>query len=175
MDQTPSQPGPWNAGEGWPPTPPPYGVARPHRPRSIRTAVRLMWVGAAISLVGILVTVLGRDEIRDELRDRDSSLTADELDTALNVAVGLAVVIGLVTVGLWLWMASANGQGKSWARTVATVLGGLNVALTVLGLATGQATPVGVVLNVVSLGLALAIIVLLYREDSSRYYEAMSP
>ena len=32
---------------------------------------------------------------------------------------------GLVVPALWLWMARANGRGRSWARIVSTVLFGL--------------------------------------------------
>jgi len=35
------------------------------------------------------------------------------------------VVFGLAGVALWVWMARANGRGRSWARVVAMVLFGL--------------------------------------------------
>jgi len=34
------------------------------------------------------------------------------------------VVFSLAWVALWLWMARANGRGRSWARIVSTVLFG---------------------------------------------------
>ena len=37
----------------------------------------------------------------------------------------LEIVLGLVAAALWLWMARANGHGRSWARILATVLFGL--------------------------------------------------
>jgi hypothetical protein len=36
-----------------------------------------------------------------------------------------AIVPGAVVIALWLWMAQHNGQGRNWARIVATVLFGL--------------------------------------------------
>ncbi|MGH9213542.1 MAG: hypothetical protein ACRD2C_23135 [Acidimicrobiales bacterium] len=145
------------------------------QPRTIRNAVTMMYIGAALSILGIIVTFIQRDEIRDQIRDSDETLTADELDTAVAVGLTFVVVTGLIGVGLWLWMASANGKGKSWARVVATVLGGLNIVFTLLGVALGQTTPLSAVASVVGVALAVAILVLLYRPDSNRYYDAMAP
>ena len=72
-------------------------------------------------------------------------------------------------------MAVTNGQGKSWARVVATVLGGLNVLGTLLTLAPAARRPLTLVTSLLSLALAAVILWLLYRPESTRYYEAMSP
>lgn len=133
-----------------------------------------MWVGAGLSALSILISFLQIDEIRDEIRESDSSLTADELDTAVAVGLTFATIVGLVAIGLWLWMASANGRGKAWARTVATVLGGLNLLFTLIGMAAGQLTTLGVIVSIITIVLAVTILVLLYRPDSSRYYDAMT-
>jgi hypothetical protein len=90
------------------------------------------------------------------------------------VAVGtaVAVIIGLISVGLWVWMAVMNRKGRSWARIVATVLGGLNIVFTVIGLT--QDVGIGTIVNIVTIVLAAAILWLLYRPESSAYYAAMS-
>lgn len=172
-DRSAPPPGPWRDGGAWTE---PAGAGAPPRepPPSIRVAVRLMLVGAVLSALGIIVTFTQRDEIRDQLSEADAALTPDELDTAVNVAVAVNIVISLVVIGLWLWMAWANRRGRRWARTVATVLGALNVVFTALSFAAGQLAPLAVVSGMVSVALAVVIIVLLYREESSRYYEAMS-
>jgi hypothetical protein len=134
-----------------------------------------MWVGAAISGLGIIVTLFQRDEIKDEIREADSSLTPSEVDTATAFAITITVVVGLIAIGLWLWMAHTNGQGKSWARIVATVLGGLNILFALLGLAQGQMPALSLIVTLVSIALAATILILLYRPDAGRYYEAMTP
>jgi uncharacterized membrane protein len=144
------------------------------QPPSIRTAVRLMWAGAVLSAVGVLATFTQRDTIREAVEDSDSSLTQSEIDTAVNIGVGVSVLFGVVGVGLWLWMAWANGQGKSWARVMATVFGALNLIGTVINLASASATGVGLALGLVGLVLSAVILVLLYRPESSRFYEAHS-
>lgn len=170
-DGGPPPAGPW-ASDNLPPHPgAPVQQAEP--PPSIITAVRLMWLGAGLSALGILLT-FQTDALRDAIEDSDSSLTPSEVDSAVAVGVGFGVVVGLIGVGLWLWMASANGQGKSWARVVATVLGALNVVGAIFSLAVNPATAVSAVLTILSLILAVVILVLLYRPESSRFYEARS-
>jgi hypothetical protein len=167
--ETPSE-GPGVEPPSWP-----DAAAPAEQPPSIRKAVRLMWAGAALSAIGIILTFLQTDEIKDAIRDEDSSLTAEEVDDALAFALTLTVVIGLIAIGLWLWMASANGKGKPWARTVATVFGGLNLLFFLLGLVQGQTTALGIVLGLISVALAAVILFFLYQEDSNRYYDLNSP
>jgi hypothetical protein len=165
--------GPWGdpAQQGqW--TPPPYQSVTPvDQPSSIGLAVKLMWVGAAISAIGIVVAFFQRDELRDQLREADSTLTSSELDTAVSVGLTFVGIIGVISIALWIWMATTNGQGRSWARTVATVLGGLNVVFTGLGFLGDQLTPLNVGFSILGIALAVTILVLLYRPESNQYYE----
>lgn len=174
--ETPPPPpsGPW-ATDNLPPHPMSgYEPAPVEQPPSILTAVRLMYVGAALSLLGVLLTFTQTDAIRDAVEDSDDTLTASEIDTLVNVSIASAVIAGLVGVGLWVWMAVKNGQGRSWARVVATVLGALNIVFTLFSLAGGTATPLTLVSSVVSLVLAAVILYLLYRPDSTRFYDFRS-
>jgi hypothetical protein len=146
-------------------------------PPSIQRAVLLMRVGAALSVLSILITLLTRDSLKSQLtstlRKSNSALTPSQVDTALSVAIGIAVVIGLVSVGLWLWMASANGKGRSWARIVATVLAALSVLSLLSSVAQGQLTTLNLLVSLVSIVLAIAIVVLLWRKESTAYYDAV--
>ena len=163
--------GPWASDSvARPDAPPPTTV---EQPSSIRTAVLLMFAGAALSAVGILLTLVQTDTIRDQIEENNTNLNENEIDTVVTFAIASTIVLGLVAVGLWLWMAYANGEGKSWARVVATVLGALNVVSTVLGMVQGI-TALSLAVSVLSIVLAVAILVLLYRPDSSRYYELRS-
>lgn len=148
------------------------------QPSSIRLAVRLMWAGAVLSLVGLVVTLATLDtlksDIRDSLRKSDHNYTQSTLDAAYGVAIGFAVFFALVGAGLWLWMAWKNGEGRSWARIVATVAGGLNLLSTIYVLAAGQSTGASIAVTVVNLILAAVILVLLWRKESSQFYASRS-
>lgn len=166
--------GPWASDTS--PTPVGVGTADGTRPAPIALAVKLMYAGAALSAIGALLTLLQRSAIEDSILDADSSLTESELDSAVAVAMAFGVVIGLIGAGIWLWMASANGRGRRWARTVASVLGGLNVLFTLLGLAgMNSSTGLSNVMSMVSAVLAAVIIYLLWRPESTRFYDARSP
>jgi hypothetical protein len=140
----------------------------PTPPASLLAAVKLMYVGAGLSLLGMLFAVATRTQLRDQLIEEDPDQSTEELNRAVDMATGVSVVIGLIAVGLWLWMAQANGRGEAWARIVATVLFGLNIVLTAYNLA--QTTGFGVVVNITSIVLSGAILWLLYRKDSNSYY-----
>lgn len=178
--QTPQQP--WAAGPPSADQPPawsgpasdPNTTERPTPPATILNAVKLMYVGAALSVLGMLFTFASRDAVRDALEEGDSDLTASELDSAVNFFVGFGVAVSLIAVALWLWMASANKKGKSWARVLATVLGGLNIVFTLISLFGSGAGGLGVVVNLISIALAAVILWLLYRPESGQYYTAVT-
>ena len=136
-----------------------------------------MRVGAGLSVLCIRITLLTRDSLRSQvasaLRKNGTTLTGQQIDTAVTVAVSIAVVVGLISVGLWLWMASANAEGRSWARIVATVLGALSVLSLVSSVAQGQMTTLNLIVSPISLVLAIAVLVLLWRKKSSAYLEAV--
>lgn len=150
----------------------PVPAAKPEPPSSIINAVRLMYVGAVLSAIGIIFGIAMTDSMRDQLAEDDPSLTGDELDAAVAVGVGVAVVIGLISIGLWIWMAMANKRGLGWARIVATVLGGLNILFTLFSLI--QATAGTAIISLITIALAAVIIWLLFRPESSQYYDAVN-
>jgi hypothetical protein len=162
--------GPWASDYRTPPDVPP----EPDPPPPLATAVKLMYVGAGLSGLNIIASFFQRDELREQIAENDSSLTQDEIDTAVNFGLGFSAVLGLVVIGLWIWMARSNERGLTWARTTATVLGGLSIVFLLFGLALGQSTALNTVFGLVSLVLAAVILFLLYRPESSQYYEARS-
>lgn len=174
--QPPPYPGQGQQPPGYPDQPA-YGApegARPpaEPPSSIRTAVRLMYLGAALSVLWTLLVLPQRDVLRDQLEGQNVDLDPADLDAFVNTFVTLLVVLGVVSVGLWLWMAFANRRGRPWARVVATILGVLGVVAGVFGLF--QPLGLGMLLNLGLLVLAGAILFLLYRPESSAYYRAAS-
>ena len=149
----------------------------PTPPDTIQRAVLLMRVGALLSLLGLVATFLFQGQVRDEversLRDSGAAVTQDTVDAAVLLGTVIGVLLGLVGVGLWLWMAWANGRGRSWARVVASVLYGLYVVSFLFSLA--QPQPIlSRALGVASLVLGGVIIYLLWQRSSSDYYRAMS-
>ena len=83
----------------------------PRSARTVRAAVKLMYAGAAVSTVNlvILLALIG-------------DITVSQL---LNTPfITVAIAWSLAPLALWLWMARENGRGRNWARIVSTVLFG---------------------------------------------------
>ncbi len=145
------------------------GPQRAQPPSSIRNAVKLMYAGAAVSAIVIIVALLTIGSARTAVHNAFPSYSASRVRRAAIGLVGYEVVIQLITIGLWLWMAWANKGGKSWARIVSTVLFGLNTLILLASLARPHAA-IGIVLLLVIWLIGLGAIFFLWRKDSSGFY-----
>ena len=144
---------------------------RPAPPPPVVNAVWLMYAGAVISAISLIITLVTVGSLRTAIHNADPSLTATKLHSAEVAAVVVAIVFGLIGIGLWLWMAWANKAGKNWARITATVFFGLDTLSVLAGLR--QAEPV--VSRAFSLLVWLAglgAVVLLWQKVSSAYFAA---
>jgi len=136
-------------------------------------AVRLMYAGAVVSAVSLVVGLTTVSSLRTALHKSRPSLTPSQLHDLQNIVVVGSVVIGLISIGLWVWMALMNKAGKSWARIVATVLFGLDTLFLLLGVARAGAAASSVVSILIWL-IGLGTVILLWRKDSSEYFTAQS-
>ncbi len=153
-------------------------VTRAQQPSSLRNAVRLMWVGAALAVVGVIVTLTFSSKVKSAVTkaavkanatrrsDGKPVLTASQIHTLATVTVIVLAVVGVIAVLLWAWMAWANSRGNSWARIVATILFGLNTISLIL-----EARRASISIIFVALGwlVGLAAVVLLWRKETTAY------
>ncbi|MDF8265014.1 hypothetical protein [Luteipulveratus flavus] len=157
----------------------PDGYAAPPRaqlspPKPVDLAVKLMYAGAALSAVNIVVSLLSKSAIKDDITDRlGDSATQKEIDSAFASFNVQTIFAGVIAVVLWVLMARFNQLGKTWARIVATVLGGISVLSLLAALVVGT-IPVLLVIQVLVVALAVVILVLLWKRESSAYYKAQS-
>ena len=97
--------------------------ARPATPAQVLTAVKLMYAGAAISAVTLIISLALVPAVKAALSKTASGLTAAQVSN-VNMLIVLAMAVGVAVVAVWLWMARATGQGRNWARILSTVLFG---------------------------------------------------
>jgi hypothetical protein len=149
------------------------------RPQSVRWAVWLMYAGGALSLISAILVFLVRNSIKTAVhnaavtenqtlfREHKTQLTAANIHSLENSTVLILIVILLIGVALWVWMAWANGNGKNWARIVASVLFALNTIYLFLSVARAGGS-----ILFVGLGwlLGLGAIILLWRRDSTAFF-----
>jgi hypothetical protein len=143
---------------------------RPPAPPSVLNAVKLMYVGAAVSTVSLIVSFIDIGGTKAAIRRARPNLTATQVNQLNTFIITLAIVSGLIGIALWLWMAWANGQGKNWARIVSTVLFGL-ATLDLIGVFSEPKTVIGLVFPVLTWLVGLAAIWLLWRPDSTAFFK----
>ena len=77
-------------------------------PNSVRNAVRLMYAGAALSAVVLIVTLVTIASLKHGILARHPDYTGAQRHNAETAAVVTAVIGALIAIGLWLWMAGAR-------------------------------------------------------------------
>jgi len=148
--------------------PMPAGAARPTPPRPVKSAVLLMYAGAAVTAVTLVITALTIHSIETTMENK-----ANYTSQQAHQLVVAAIVEAVITLGLWLFMAWANRSGYTWGRIAATVLFALNTVGLLLAVLRG-ATAVNLVLAVLVWLIGLGAIVLLWRKESSQYFAAVT-
>ena len=144
---------------------------RPEPPDSVLTAVKLMYAGAIVSALSLIVGVVTIGSLRSALKRANPSYTSSQLHTAEVAGVAFIVFFGLVGVGLWIWMAMANKRGANWARITASVF----FALDTLSILASFARPEALLSRLVGLLIwliGLGAIILLWQRQSSEYFKA---
>jgi hypothetical protein len=145
----------------------------------MRLATALMYAGAGLTLLSAFIFFATMEQLADSIAEDNPLLSQAAVDRAVSRAQGQEVLRAIVGVCLWVWMAVKNGQGRRWARVVATVFGIINLAglglggALAAGTSEGEAGYVLPLLLVAGVGGVLAIVILvqLYRPGSSRYYD----
>ena len=173
----------------------PYGYSEPvERPKTLTYAVYGMWLGGLLSVVSTVflftmdtaeMKTLMITEMEKQPTYDPSVFDAREMvDVVVPIIQIGGAVFGLITFGLWIWMAIMNGKGRNWARITGTVLGALSLAASLssvgnlagnaaLGGATMPMSTANVALAVIDPLLVVAILVLLWVRPSSAYFSAV--
>jgi hypothetical protein len=154
----------------YPSTGEPPEPQRPPVPSSVQTAVRLMYAGAALSLIELIVGLITIGSIRSAIRKAFPHYTASQLHAAEVTSVAVGVAVGLISIGLWVWMARANGAGHNYARITGTVFFGLNTLFLLLSLARPHAS-VGLIFNILVWLVGLGAVIMLWRSESGPYFK----
>ena len=142
-------------------------------PRSVLNAVKLMYAGAALEVLAVIIAVVTIGSLKSAILARHPAYTAASLHTAEVARTVPLVIGGLIAIGLWLWMAWANGKGRSWARVVSAVFFGINTLDLLISLLMVHAVAtliIGVVIWLVGLG----AIALLFGKESGSFYKQQS-
>lgn len=160
----------------------PVQSTKPKPPGTVTGAMIIYVLQVLFSIIAVFM-VVNSDIWKQALNDATSSQTdlgGASVDTVINTAKTLTIVIGVVLAGLILMFAFFMWGGRNWARVVLTVLSALSIlsALTsAAGAVTGSVTINGRTYEAgsnwsswVSLVLAILAIVLMYLPQSNLYF-----
>ena len=146
---------------------------RPPAPPSVLRAVQVMYVGAAASLVGIIIDMTTLSSTKAEIIKRNPSLTATQVTNAEHVAIGLFIVSGLLGAALWFWIAQMSKAGRNWARIVGTVLFAIDTISVFAGAATVPGGGATRIYSILVWLIGLAAVILLWQRASSEYFRGV--
>jgi hypothetical protein len=139
-------------------------------PPPVVNAVKLMYVGAAISTVSLIISLADIGGVKTAIKKAKPSWTAAQVNQYDRFLITVAIVSGVIGIALWLWMARSNNQGKNWARILSTVLFCL-ATLDLIGVFSQPKTLLGVVFPVLTWLVGLGAVFLLWRPESSAFFK----
>ena len=153
--------------------------AKPPVPQTVQNAFYLLLAGAGLELLAVIVGLASTSKIRDSIRTNNPDFTDTQVNNAAHAGEAILVVVGLIEIGLWIWMAFANRAGKNWARILSTVFFGfscLGLLITLAAsssstFASSNASGFSVAIGVVAWLVGLLIIIMLWRKASGAYFK----
>jgi len=144
-------------------------------PPSVINAVRLMYAGAVISLIVLIINLITTkvSTLEANLRSQNSSsnLTAAQVSSIAHIEFVIVIVFGLLAVALWVWMARKSQAGRNWSRIVGTVFFGIFTVLLLLSFSRSVGSGIGLILDVILWLVGLGTVTLLWRKDSSAFFK----
>jgi hypothetical protein len=150
--------------------PPPPAARDPRNaPSTVQNAVRLMFVLAALGVIGLIVVFADKSALRKAIADANPSYDTSKLDSTVNAGIAIGAVIGIILIVLYVLLALQVRKGKNWARIVTWVLAGLGALGGVTNLAQPQAALTKVIAGI-ELVLYVVLIVLLALKPSNDYF-----
>jgi hypothetical protein len=163
------------------------GPRRSAAPAPVRNAVRLMYLGAAVSLSKVIADVATESTTRDAMltalkagaKKSGLTVTMSQLNSGITTTLVMAFVLGLIGAGLWILLARASSSGKDWARATGSVLFGLDtLALLIgppdVGIRGPEAAVARIFAGIIWL-IGMAAVVYLWQKDSSVFFKTPRP
>lgn len=144
-------------------------MARPKPPPAMRRAAYFMLAGAAAAVVNGIVTGLTTHDMVFYISQSSSSNSADVQASYL---VG-GIISGVISAGLWLWMAHKTDAGRNWARVLSSVLFGfmcLQFIGGIVSLANSAGSAPSFIVTFAEWGLGLGAIIALWQPESSEFF-----
>jgi hypothetical protein len=142
-------------------------------PMSVINAVRLMYAGAAMNAISVIVALTQIGALRSTIEKDNPSFSTSQVSAGVHLFVGSVIIGGLIGIGLWIWMAFMNKAGKNWARITGTVFFGIDTIGLVTSFAQAGVTGSRIITVIIWL-IGLGAVILLWRKESTAFFKPES-
>jgi len=120
-------------------------------------------------LVGLVISFFTTE---DALREATPTATDAEISAAATGGLIFGSIFALAFAFLYFLCGRKMLEGRNWARIVPTVLIGIGLLFSLLGLGTGLISGVALVSLVISLALGVAFLFFAWRRPASEFFQA---
>jgi hypothetical protein len=148
---------------------------RPPVPPSVANAVRVMYVGALTSILGIVIDIVTVGATKTAIEKRSHHLSMSQINAVQHTLVAAFIIGGLIGAVVWIVLARLCKNGSNGARITGTVLFGLATLDTLVGAA---AAPVAGVVRgwaLVVWLVGLVAVIFLWQRSSTAFFKTAPP
>jgi hypothetical protein len=128
-----------------------------------------MYAGAALSLIELIVSLATIASLKSAILKKFPNYTSSQIHSAEVAIVAGVVIEAVIAIGLWLWMARASNAGRNYARITGTVLFAVYTLFLLLDLRR-PSVGIGLIFAALVWVAGLGAVVMLWRKDSSEYF-----
>ena len=139
----------------------------------MRNAVKVMYIGAATSVLGIAIDILTMSDTKTAIARHSSDMTPSQLASTQHVLIAVFIALGLIASVFCVVLALLCKHCRNWARITVTLLFALATVDTLVGLTTPIAALIRILALVVWL-VGLTAVIFLWRRDSSAYVRPLA-
>jgi hypothetical protein len=148
---------------------------RPPVPPSVANAVRVMYVGALTSLLGIVIDIVTVGATKTAIERHSHHLTMSQVNSVQHVLVTSFIIGGVIGAAVWIVLARLCQAGKNGARITGTALFGLATLDSLIGASFAPVAGVVRIWAIVVWLVGLTAVVFLWRRSSSAYFKGLPP
>jgi hypothetical protein len=139
-------------------------------PQSVLNAVKLMYAGAVVSGISVILQFITIAAERSSFRKQHPHYTAAHIHQLVVGAVAGVTFIGVISIGLWILMARTNLAGRGWARIAASVLFALDTIFLIESVRM-YGLQIGLIPDVLIWLIGLGAVMFLWRRESSDFFQ----
>jgi hypothetical protein len=145
--------------------------ARAEVPPRVISALRIMWVGLAATVINVIVSILAVISLDNIATPTPVTADQNAAYSAEGIVGLFALIAGIVGIIMWPILAIYVRRARKWAAIVGTVLFGLQTVCALFVLIGATGAPGVKATTVIVWGLGLAATVMLWGSQARAFYQ----